>query len=312
LKRLLTLTLGLSLALGACTPAGPDTSDATALPLAAEQSKDFTDGYTSSTEQAVSSISLDDVITASSVPNSDRGNPDQSDTGLINLNMPIRIKALPSGCRTIDAGSNDDRDETGIPKEVTYRYNPEKCRLIIPGGTRTIAGTLRIDSDEKDNKGGYQERLEVTLTDRIGNQIISERRSGTAILIPRNRRGIKQFDKVFKLEIKRRVNGRTEFSYRNNIVYTYVPDSVEGVEVNRALPAGTVSVAGSTEWFQAERKTRSFVVNSPTTLTYDPACAKQQGQGITGGKEILKQDGKIVQITYGACGTAPVVQFDPK
>jgi hypothetical protein len=304
---IVTLILLLGLTLSACNPTTTGSTDGTADPLPADQGADFANGYTSSTEQAVSSISLDDVITASSVTNSGTSN-----LSLINLNMPIRIRALPVGCRTIEAGSNDDRDEDGIPQEVTYRFNPDKCKLKIPNGERTLSGTLRIGSDRKENKGGYQERLEVILTDRIGNQVISERRSGTAILIPRNRRGVKQFDKVFKLEVKRRVNGRPEFSYKNNIVYTFVPDATDSGEVNKALPAGTVSVAGITEWFQGERKTRSFVVNSPTTLTYDPSCVKQQGQGITGGKETLNQDGTIVQITYGACGVAPTVQFDPK
>jgi hypothetical protein len=303
----ITLALVLGLTLSACNPTTGGTTDGTSDPLTTDQGTDFANGYTSSTEQAVSSISLDDVITASSVTGSN-----QSNSSLINLNMPIRIRALPMGCRTIEAGSNDDRDEDGIPQEVTYRFNPDKCKLTIPNGTRTLAGTLRIGSDRKENRGGYQERLEVILIDRIGNQIISERRSGTAILIPRLRRGVKQLDKVFKLEVRRRVDGRAEFSYKNNIVYTFVPDGTDGGEVNKALPIGTVSVAGITEWFQGERKTRSFVVNSPNTLTYDPACAKQQGQGITGGKETLNQDGKLVLITYGACGVAATVQFDPK
>lgn len=303
----IALTLLLGMALSACNPTTGGTTDGTNDTLPADQGADFANGYTSSTEQAVSSISLDDVITASSVTGSN-----QSDSSLINLNMPIRIRALPAGCRTVDAGSNDDRDEDGIPQEVTYRFNPDKCKLKIPNGERTVAGTLRIGSTRKENRGGYQERLEVILIDRIGPQVISERRSGTAILIPRNRRGVKQLDKIFKLEVRRSVNGRAEFSYRNNIVYSFVPDGTDGGEVNKALPAGTVSVAGSSEWFQGERKTRSFVVNSPTTLTYDPTCAKQQGQGITGGTETLNQDGKVVQITYGACGIAATVQFDPK
>jgi hypothetical protein len=298
-------SLLLGVTLSACNPTS-GTTDGTKDPLPADQSTDFANGYTSSTEQAVSSISLDDVITASSVINTGT-----STSSLMNLNMPIRIKALPAGCRTIDAGSNDDRDEDGIPQEVTYRFNPNKCVLKIPNGTRTLAGTLRIGSGKKENRGGYQERLEVILIDRVGGQVITERRIGTAILIPRLRRGVKQLDKVFKLEVRRQVDGRAEFSYRNNIVYSFVPDGTAGGEVSRALPAGTISVAGISEWFQGERKTRSFVVNSPTTLTYDPTCAKQQGQGITGGSETLNQDGKVVQISYGACGIAPTVQFNP-
>jgi hypothetical protein len=300
----IVLTLLLGVALSACNPTTSGTTDGTGDPLPADQGVDFANGYTSSTEQAVSSISLDDVITASSVTGSN-----QLDASLMNLNMPIRIKALPAGCRTVDAGSNDDRDEDGIPQEVTYRFNADKCKLKIPNGERTVAGTLRIGSTRKENRGGYQERLEVILIDRIGNQLISERRSGTAILIPRLRRGVKQLDKIFILEVRRRVDGRAEFSYKNKIVYTFVPDGTDGGEVNKALPAGTVSVAGSSEWFQGERKTRSFLVSSPTALTYDPTCVTQKGQGITGGSETLNQDGKVVLINYGACGVAPTVQF---
>jgi hypothetical protein len=301
----IALALVLAVTLSACNPTTSGTTDGTADPLPADQGTDFANGYTSSTEQAVSSISLDDVITASSVTGSN-----QMNSSLMNLNMPIRIKALPAGCRTIEAGSNDDRDEDGIPQEVTYRFNPDKCKLKIPNGERTVAGTLRIGSTRKENRGGYQERLEVILIDRIGNQLISERRSGTAILIPRSRRGVKQLDKVFQLKVIRRVNGRPEFRYENKLVYTFIPEG-DVVEVNKALPAGTVSVAGITEWFVEERKTRSFLVNSPTILNYDPACVTQKGQGITGGTESLNQNGTMVRITYGACGVAPTVQFDP-
>ena len=310
MKFSITLALVLGLTLSACNPTG-GTTDGTGDPLPADQGTDFANGYTSSTEQAVSSISLDDVITASSVTGPGQTSTGQTNSSLLNLNMPIRIKALPAGCRAVVEGSNDDRDEDGIPRKVTYRFNPDKCRLRIPNGERTVAGTLSIGSNRNENKGGYQETLDVILVDRIGAQVISERRKGTAILIPRLRRGVKQLDKIFVLEVRRRVDGRAEFSYRNKIVYTFVPDGTAGGEVNKALPAGTVSVAGSSEWFQGERKTRSFLVSSPTTLTYDPACVKQQGQGITGGKETLNQDGKVVLITYGACGVAPTVQFDP-
>jgi hypothetical protein len=306
------ITLGLALILGltlsACNPTTSGTTDGTKDPLPADQGTDFANGYTSSTEQAVSSISLDDVITASSVTNSGTVN-----SGLINTNLPVRIRELKAPCKTIEPGSGDDRDrdEDGIPQGVTYRFNPEFCKLKIPNGERTLAGTLTISSGRKENnKGGYQERLDVTLIDRIGNLVISEQRKGTATLVPRSRRGVKQLDKVFKLEVRRRVDGRAEFSFRNNIVYSFVPDAVDGGEVTKALTAGTVSVAGISEWFQGDRKTRSFVVNSPTTLTYDPTCAKQQGQGITGGSETLNQDGKVVLINYGACGVAPTVQFN--
>ena len=311
MKFSITLALVLGLTLSACNPTTSGTTDGTGDPLPADQGTDFANGYTSSTEQAVSSISLDDVITASSVTGPGQTSTGQTNSSLLNLNMPIRIKALPAGCRAVVEGSNDDRDEDGIPRKVTYRFNPDKCRLRIPNGERTVAGTLSIGSNRNENKGGYQETLDVILVDRIGAQVISERRKGTAILIPRLRRGVKQLDKIFVLEVRRRVDGRAEFSYRNKIVYTFVPDGTAGGEVNKALPAGTVSVAGSSEWFQGERKTRSFLVSSPTTLTYDPACVKQQGQGITGGKETLNQDGKVVLITYGACGVAPTVQFDP-
>jgi hypothetical protein len=304
----ITLALVLGLTLSACNPTTSGTTDGTADPLPADQGTDFANGYTSSTEQAVSSISLDDVITASSVTY-----PSTSNSGLINTNMPVRIMELKAPCKTIEPGSSDDRDrdEDGIPQEVTYRFNPQFCKLKIPNGERTLAGTVRISSGRKENnKGGYQERLEVKLIDRIGNLVISEQRKGTATLRPRSRRGVKQLEKVFNLEVRRSVNGRAEFRYENKIVYIFIPDAVDGGEVTKALTAGTVSVAGISEWFQGERKTRSFVVNSPTTLTYDPACAKQQGQGITGGSETLNQDGKIVLINYGACGVAPTVQFN--
>ena len=179
------------------------------------------------------------------------------------------------------------------------------CTAAIPGGKRTIAGRLKIKNQEK---GGYRESLEVTITDKLTDRIVVERRTGFAILL----QGKQRLTKIFDLRVNRRISNKPEFSYRNTLTYTFVPNLLEDRKVNAALPAGTVSVTGKTEWFEGERRTRSFLVSSPSALTYDPVCAVQQGQGITGGTETLNQNGSIVQINYGTCGTTPVVQFDPK
>ena len=294
------IALGLALVFGltitACNPITPTDTviDGTNDPLPADQGADFASGYTSSTEQAVSSISLDDVITASSIT-------DPKSSG------PLTISALSRKCRTIEAGSNDDGDNDGVPQEVTYFFNPANpnCSAPIPGGTRTLAGRLKIKNQER---GGYRESLEVTITDRLADKTITERRNGSAILF----QGKQRLIKVFDLRVARRINNKPEFSYRNTLTYTFVPDVLEDRKVKDALPAGTVSVTGKTEWFDGERKTRSFLVSSPTALSYDPTCVTQKGQGITGGTETLNQNGLIVQINYGACGVAPTVQFDPK
>jgi hypothetical protein len=269
--------LGLALVFGltitACNPTTPTDTviDGTNDPLPVDQGTDFASGYTSSTEQAVSSISLDDVITASSVPNSS-----QRLTG----------KALPPGCRT------------------TYRFNPSKCILTIPNGTRTLAGTLQI---KKGDRGGYREQLEINIIDSLNNRTVTvvETRKGRAKLTKEG----KSFVKFVDLRVSRSINQRPAFSYQNKITYTFSPSDSTERKVNQALPAGAISVSGQTDWLQGNRLTRSFLISSPTALIYDPVCAKQ-GQGITGGSETLNQDGKVVTITYGACGVAPTVQFN--
>ena len=286
----LGLALVVGLSISACNLTAPTDTviDGTNDPLPIDQGTDFASGYTSSTEQAVSSISLDDVITASSVPNSDH----------------LTANALPPGCRTFDAGSNNDGDNDGVPEEVTYRFNPSKCILTIPNGTRTLAGTLQIKNEDK---GGYRERLEINIIDSLNNRSVTivESRNGRAKL---SKEG-KGFVKLVDLRVSRRINQRPTFSYQNRITYTFSPSDNTDRKVNQALPAGAISVSGQTDWFQGNRLTRSFLINSPTALTYDPICAKQ-GQGITGGTETLNQDGKVVKITYGACGVVPTVQFN--
>jgi hypothetical protein len=291
LKPLLILTLCLGMGLSACNP-GPGLSteiiDATDQPLPTEQSTDFADGYTSSTEKAVSSISLDDVISAVSLPTKGTG---------------LSIRDLTRQCRSVEGGSKDDKDKDGVPEDIKYRYKAENCNGEISGGTRTIDGRLEIKNEDR---GGYRESLDITITDRFADgRIVVERRKGSARLKRDARVLIKDFD----LTVTRRVNNRPEYKLENSIVYRFNPNEPMDTKINLSLPAGTITVTGRSKWLEGQKLARNFLVNSPNVLTYDPTCAKQ-GQGITGGTETLNQSGKIVKITYGACGTAPTVQFD--
>jgi hypothetical protein len=296
LKRLLTqniltlsISLSLSLILSACTQdssTGTGITDATNQPLPTDQSKNYTDGYTSSTEKAVSSISLDDVISAVSLPKS---------------GASLTIRDLTRKCRTVEGGSSEDSDDDGVPQEIKYRYKPENCTGPISGGTRTVDGKLEIQNEDR---GGYRETLDVTITDRFTDgRIIIERRRGSAKLNQEAR----QFVKNFNLTVTRRVNNRPEFRLENTIIYRFNPSGPVDTKINQVLPAGTISVAGTSKWLEGQNLARNFLVSSPNVLTYDPDCAKQ-GQGITGGTETLNQSGKIVKFIYGPCGTPPTVQ----
>jgi hypothetical protein len=286
------LCLGcLGLGVTACNPGlSSEIIDATSQPLPVEQGKDFTDGYTNSTERAVSSISLDDVISAVSLPTQGAN---------------LTIRDLTRQCRSVEGGSKDDSDNDDVPEEIKYRYDPQICKGEIPGGKRTVNGKSEIRNEDR---GGYRETLDVTVTDTFNDgRVVTERRTGTAKLTQFSKR----FEKFFDLRISRRVNNQPEFLLENKLVYNFVPNGPTEARINKELPAGSVSVAGETRWVQGQNLARKFQVSSPTALTYDPSCGKK-GQSITGGTETLNQSGKIVKITYGACGIAPTVQFDPK
>ena len=265
--------------------------------LSPDEQDDFTDGYVADIERSVDGISLDETISVVSVPN-----PGVQAQGLETVG--VTALALPSGCKTIQAGSNADSDKDGIPDNLTIEFNAAKCeRPRLLGGTRTQSGTIQIQ-DTSSTTVGYLEKTDLTFIENLpGGRVITDVRKSQATLTGNSSR----FTKTFNTNLRHTVSGRGTTTYINGTTYEFTSGG-GNVVFGDPLPAGSVVITGRSEWFAGTKRIRQFSVVTPSPLQFVPeaTCAEQR---IVGGTQVLTQNRSTLTITFQPCGTRPKFEF---
>ena len=280
--RALCAALALAALLVAC-PQG-DTPDE----LTPDDQEDYSGGYVSDVEHSLDGISLDETISVVSVPN--EGVQPQS----------LEVQGLPSGCGT--PSNNTDSDGDGIPDNATFTYDPLKCvQTLFGGGTRTLSGTVTIQ-DSSSTGFGYIETSDLTLIRRPSSgPTVTELRKAVATLEGNE----SQVVKTFNTRLDQTVQGRKTSTYVNKHSYTFKTTGAP-LRFKQPMPAGTVNITGSSDWFIGTRRIRQFGVSTPVPIQYDPACRASR---LVGGQQVLEQPRSKVTITYRTCGTPPKIEF---
>jgi hypothetical protein len=259
-----------------------------------DEVRDIGNSHVNEIEASVDSMSLGDAVT---VVNTDpieiaSGDPDLS------------VAALPPGCRTVIVGSTTDTDTDGVPDDVTFRFDANKCTRPFLGGTRTWNGDLRIqDLKPSVPDRSYQETL--TNLTRI-TQFVStttERRNGTRSLINFGGTALtKTYDVILNLNLP---GIQFDLFVRNRLNLTFTATGGT-IQIGQPLPAGSLSIQGSTEWARGLQPLRSFTVSTSTALTYSPSCANQKNQSFTAGElRLTRPSGTQINILFKPCGTPP-------
>lgn len=222
---------------------------------------------------------------------------------LVDKDTNLRLQALPTGCRTIVAGSETDTDSDTIPDDVTYEFNAAKCVQSLPDNrSRSKSGRIRLEDSGTAPSIGYR----FTFTDfqiierRFGVLTFTETRNGTrSASLSANKLSLTRENDLL-LELKR--PSRLLQTLRNQMNFVF--SSVSPIMPNQPFPAGSIVSSGSVEWSRGTFPSRAYSTSTESPLLTEPTCASQR---IVGGVQLLTRGKLTLRFTYQPCGTAPVV-----
>ena len=286
------LLCGLVLSFSACNQ-NNSTDD-----LSDDDLQDLGGTVISETENAASSTSISDAITAAggfSLPVSEL------------QTRSVQSRALPAGCLTI-VGSNTDSDNDGVPDSITYIFDEAKCTQVVPairgGGTQTLGGQIKLE-DTSPNVSDRSYRETITALKYVRDPALkakfTETRDGTREVA---QAGNTSLTKTHNITLVRQVALRAKVTLVNKMAFAYQVSGAGTIDLNQALPAGTFRLTGSNEFTVGNKVPRAFTTSTQAALVYNPSCESQR---IVGGELRLTTPKTEIKIVFQACGTEPVV-----
>jgi hypothetical protein len=286
-----TLALGTLVALlTACQNTPNDLTD--------DDLNDTKDVFVRETEASVISMSLADTVLTVGF------DAPEARVQTATLSSVSPLGGLPAGCRTVIAGSLTDSDGDGVPDDVTFQFDPDKCRrsyVLFPNITRSLSGQVRLqDVTPQTKDGSYKETsTNFTFTEAFkGETTSSEVRNGTRSLVALSALSLTR-DNDMNTTLERRFLADARLVNRMRFAFTSAGGAVA---INQALPKGTLEVTGTVQAARNTNPLQSYTVTTESALQYDPDCNTQR---LVGGAVVLRSSRGALRITFQACGSAP-------
>lgn len=252
------------------------------------------------TEASVIGLSLSEtvLIVGDAVP----------DDPFVVQSTEARAMALPTGCRTVVAGSETDTDGDNVPDDVTYQFDAINCkRTLLFGRTRTLSGTVRLeDAKPATPDGSYIEtNTNFAFSEEVrGTPSFTETRNGTRRLIAKGTQSLTR-DNSLTTTLELRFLADQRLVNQMRFVFTSAGGAVA---IGSPLPAGTVELSGGVQFSSATNPLRGFTVSTESALQFSPTCTEQR---ITGGAVLLRYARGALRIAFGACGSPPTATRVP-
>jgi hypothetical protein len=229
--------------------------------------------------------------------------PDPSNTSLY-------TQALPSGCRSIVAGSDADTDGDGVPNDVTFQFDAIKCTrtyIIFPNITRTLSGQVRLeDANPSVKDGSYRETSsDFRFSEEFkGDPSFSETRNGTRSLVTLAGQSLTRENNM-TTSLERRF--LADLRIVNQMRFAFTASSGT-VAINAPLPAGSFEISGGVQSSRGNAPLQLFSVTTEQPVQYDPNCDFQR---LTGGAVILRSNRGAVRLEFRACGSPAIATRVP-
>jgi len=236
---------------------------------------------------------------------------DEVETSLDALTVSASLAPLGTGTGCAAASSTTDTDGDGVPDDATFRFTAPPCRFTgVRGSTLDVVGQLRIQDPTPAAAGfGYDATitgLRFTLTgDDEDDPSYSVTRNGFRSLSGTTA-GLQL---VTDLQVVRTFTGQPDAAVDQQWTLVFAPEAP--LQINGALPSGTLDISGTLAWTRGA-ESLDLIVTTPVPLHYDSGCTDTP-QRIDAG-ELRAQatfDGTpgYVRVRWTECGRNPEIRF---
>jgi hypothetical protein len=218
----------------------------------------------------------------------------------VDVDQPCAVPADP-----------EDTDGDGVPTSAEYIITAPPCRFEdIRNTTLDMVGRLQI-ADPAPGAGGagfeYNGalvNLRSSFRGKDADHSYSITRNGTRVLTG----STAGLELATDLQLLRTFPGLSDAAVDVQWTVSFDPDTP--LQINHALPAGALAVAGTMDWL---RGTESFAltVTTPEPLHYDASCeaAQRFDAGEVHAAGTFGDLTGYVRVRWGDCGNEPSIDF---
>lgn len=219
----------------------------------------------------------------------------------------LRDALAGEGCATLSDTTDTDGD--GVPDDLTVSFDSPACSTDSAGVTATFSGSFRI-TDPGTTAGfgvtytNVAFRLEATNGDYFqvgmtGTQGVA----ATATTADLN-------ENVTVTIITQGAGETATVAVAQNWQAGFDVATGQVFDANGVLPAGDLTVAGSTTW-TAGPNAFTFGMTTPTPLAHDDGCTQEPtfNAGVVRAAVAGNRGGAFVRVEFIGCGQDPVVQL---
>ena len=306
---LITSALALAFALASCggTPNLKTNAALTGQSLSASTAAAVSDEAASATSSltvgnAMTDLSFDSVSLASSGAGLGIQSEEPKRDG--DRNPGVKPGKPNEKCVTITPSPVVDTDGDRVPDSATMTFD---CSRDSAGYSFSRSGTIQIsDPSSIAGEGGLDSIINLSekRSNKLTGKVVTETRSGER----HPRRNGDKISQNHDITIARTVTDEPDANIHNVWKLEFTAATAGSIVKGSLLPAGTLSIAG-THTVSRDGATRTYSVQTPTVLTYDPSCDADI-RYVSGSLKLTataaNNDGTL-EIAYGACGTDPVI-----
>jgi hypothetical protein len=305
---LITSALALAFALASCgsTPNLKTTAPLTGQSLAASTAAAISDEAASAASSLTASNAMSDLSFDSvSLASSGAGLGIQSDGNRGSDRKPGFKPGKPNEkCVTITPSPVVDTDGDKVPDSATMTFD---CSRDSTDYSFSRIGTIQIsDPSSIAGEGGFDSVINLTekRSNKLTGKVVSETRTGER----HPRRNGDKITQNHDITIARTVTDEPDASIHNVWKLEFTAATAGSIVKGSLLPAGTLSIDG-THTVLRDGATRTYSIQTPSVLTYDPTCDADV-KYVAGMLKVTatgaEKDGTL-EIAYGACGTDPII-----
>ncbi len=238
---------------------------------------------------------------------------DEVEASLDALTVPTQL--APYGVQAdqlcADPSDPEDTDGDGVPTSAEYIITAPPCRFEdVRSTTLDMVGRLQI-TDPAPGAGGAGFEYNATLVNlrsafrgKDADHSYSITRNGTRVLTG----STAGLGLATDLQLLRTFPGLSDAAVDVQWTVSFDPDTP--LQINHALPAGALAVAGTMDWL---RGTESFAltVTTPEPLHYDASCdaAQRFDAGEVHAAGTFGDLTGYVRVRWGNCGDEPSIDF---